>query len=177
MKTIHIFLLLTAACALLVVGAPKTAVSKAAPAVVAVDDVGAAANRELASARRATAQYHDIEQAFDDGFVQVSPCIPGEGFHFRDEFPFDCEFDPEDPEILHYVLKSNGEFKLIGVEYVVPKSCPGLATQPPEGFSGDADQWESEAPGGVPVWGANAWIWLANPDGVFEFSHPRITCD
>jgi hypothetical protein len=171
MKTIHIFLLLTVVCALLVVGAPKTAVSNAAPAV---DDVGTAANRELAAARRATAKYHDFQQAVDDGFVQTTPCIPGEGIHYAN-LPFDCVFDPADPEILHYVPKNNGELQLIAVEYIVPKSCPGLATQPPEGFTGDADEWESEI--GGTVWALNAFIWFGKPDSIFAFRDESITCD
>jgi hypothetical protein len=179
MKTIHIFLLVTAVCALLVGVAPKTAVSKAAaPAVTVVDDVSAAANQELAAVRRATEKYHDFQQAVDDGYVQVSACVLGEGFHHRQPSLFnDCVFDPEHPEILHYLLQPNGEFKLIAVEYLVRKSCPGLATQPPEGFSGDADVWFSETPGGVPVWALNAWIWSGNPDGVFAPVHTSITCD
>jgi hypothetical protein len=175
MKTIHVFLVLATVCALLVGGAPKTAVSNAAP-VIAVDDVGAAANQELAAARRATAKYHDIEQAIADGYVQTSPCIPGEGFHFRHEFPFDCEFDPENPEMLHYIPKPNGELKLVSVEYFVPVSAEcGTLTQPPEGFSGDADVWGKEM-GGI-VWNLNAWVWFGNPDGVFEFANPKINCD
>jgi hypothetical protein len=180
MKTIHIFLLFAAVCAFVVSGAPKTAVSRAAPAVVAVDDVGPAANQELAAARRATAKYHDFQQAVDDGYIQATPCVEGEGIHFRrpDEFPdanLDCVFDPENPELLHYVPKPNGELQLIGVEYLVPKSCPGLATQPPEGFSGDADEWESEI--GGTVWALNAFIWQGVPEGVFAFRSNKIHCD
>ena len=177
MKTIHVFLFLTAFCALLVGGAPRTAVSNAAPAVVAVDDVGAAANKELAAARRATAKYHDFQQALDDGFVQATPCVEGEGIHFRapDEFPdneLDCVFDPEDPELLHYVPKPNGEMQLIGVEYLVPVTCQA---GPPEGFSGDADEWELEI--GGTVWALNAFIWQGVPEGVFAFRSDKIHCD
>jgi len=176
MKAIHIFLPLAAVCALLVGGAPKTAVSKPAPTVVAVDDVSAAANQELAAARRATAKYHDFQQALDDSYVQTSPCIPGEGFHYRHEFPFDCEFDPENPEVLHYIPQPNGELKLVSVEYFVPKNAAcGLLTQPPEGFSGDADVWSNEIAG--TVWNLNAWIWFGNPDGVFAFGNSKVTCD
>jgi hypothetical protein len=172
MKTIHIFIFLTAVCALLVGVAPKTVVTKAAPAVIAVDDVGAAANQELAAARRATAKYHDVQQALDDGYVQTSPCIPGEGFHYV-KLPLDCQFNPEDPEGLHYIPTRNGELKLVGVEYAVPFACPGQ--DPPEGFSGDADEWSDDEP--VPAWVLNAWIWLGNPNGVFAESHPSISCD
>ena len=137
MKTVKILFLLTAVGALLVVGAPKTTVSNAAPAAAAVDDVGAAANQELAAVRRATAKYHDFEQALDDGYVQATPCVEGEGIHYRrpDEFPnplLDCEFDPANPELLHYVPKQNGELKLVGVEYLVPRSAAcGTLAQPP----------------------------------------------
>lgn len=181
MKTIKILFLLTAVGALLVAGAPETAISSAALPVVAVDDVGAAANQELAAARRATAQYHDFEQALADGFVQATPCVEGEGIHYRrtDEFPdplLDCEFDPENPELLHYVPQPNGELKLVGVEYLVPRStaCNTL-TQPPEGFSGDADEWELEI--GGTVWALNAWIWHGVPEGVFAFRSTKINCD
>ena len=180
MKTIHVLVVLATVCALFAGGASKTSVSNAAPVVVAVDDVGSAANRELAAARRATAKYHDFQQAVADGFVQATPCIEGEGIHFRapDEFPdanLDCVFDPEDPELLHYVPKPNGELQLVGVEYLIPKSCPGLATQPPEGFSGDADEWESEI--GGTVWALNAFIWRGVPEGVFAFRSDKINCD
>lgn len=181
MKTIKILFLLTAVGALLVVGAPKTAVSSAAPAVVAVDDVGAAANQELAAARLATAKYHDFEQALEDGYVQATPCVEGEGIHFRrpDEFPdanLDCVFDPENPELLHYVPKPNGELQLVGVEYLVPRSAAcNTLTQPPEGFSGDADEWELEI--GGTVWALNAFIWHGVPEGIFAFRSSKINCD
>lgn len=177
MRAVRILLPVIAVCALLVVGAPKSAVSSTSPAV-AVDDVGAAANQELAAARRATAKYHDIQQALDEGFVASPPaCIEGEGIHFRapDEFPnneLDCVFDPEDPEVLHYVPKNNGELQLVGVEYLVPVTCQ---TGPPEGFSGDADEWELEIMG--TVWALNAWIWQGVPDGVFAFRSDKISCD
>jgi hypothetical protein len=179
MKTIHFFLLLTAVSALLLIAAPNTSIIKA-KAAPTVDDIGAEANKELAAVRRATAKYHDIEQALEDGYVQATPCVEGEGIHYRrtDEFPdalLDCVFDPENPEILHYVPKPNGELQLIGVEYLVPKSCPGLATQPPEGFSGDADEWELEI--GGTVWALNAFVWFGKPDNIFAFRDESITCN
>ncbi|MGH9908943.1 MAG: hypothetical protein ACRD8U_25570 [Pyrinomonadaceae bacterium] len=182
MKNIKILLPLVAVCSLLIGGAPNTAVSKAEPAVVAIDDVGAAANQELAAARRATAKYHDFQQALDDGYVEAPiGCIPGEGIHFRrpDEFPnplLDCDFDPANPEVLHYAPKPNGELQLVGVEYFVPKSAAcGTLSEPPEGFSGDADEWESEIMN--TVWALNAWIWQGVPDGVFAFRSDKISCD
>jgi len=119
--------------------------------------------QELASARAATARYHNIEEALADGYVQASPDIPGEGFHYVNFSSVDCAFNSEEPEVLHYAFVPNeNRLQLVGVEYVVPLAC-GPA---PEGFTGDADEWEQEV-GGPPVWSLNAWIWRNNPDGVF----------
>ena len=176
MRALKIFLPLTAVCALLIVGAPESAVSTSASTVVPGNDVPAAARQELAIARNATAKYHDIEQALADGFVQVSACIPGEGIHFRREFPLDCEFDPAIPEALHYVPKPNGELQLIGIEYFVPRNAAcGTLLNAPEGFSGDADEWETEM--GGTAWALNAWVWEGVPDGVFAFRSDKITCE
>jgi hypothetical protein len=126
--------------------------------------------QELARAYAATAKYHNVEQALLDGYVQSSPDIPGEGFHFVKRSLIDCQFDPETPEILHYAFIPNeNRLRLVGVEYAVPLAC-GAA---PEGFTGDADEWEHEA-GGPPLWTLNVWIWLHNPNGIFASVNPRV---
>jgi hypothetical protein len=187
MRAVRMLLPVITVCALLVVacsagdvGAPRSTGISPSPAVIPLN-VGADANQQLAAARNATAKYHDFQQAEADGFVEASACIPGEGIHYRapDEFPnasLDCVFDPEDPEVLHYVPKQNGELQLVGVEYFVPVSAAcGTLTNPPEGFSGDADEWELEV--GGTVWALNVWIWQGVPDGVFAFRSDKITCD
>jgi hypothetical protein len=126
--------------------------------------------QELARAYAATAKYHDIEQALLDGYVQASPDIPGEGFHFVKPSLVDCKFEPEAPEVLHYAfVPKENRLQLVGVEYVVPLAC-GAA---PEGFTGDADEWEHEV-GGPPVWSLNVWIWLHNPNGIFAPLNPLV---
>jgi len=126
--------------------------------------------RELARARAATAKYHNVEQAMADGYVQASPDIPGEGFHYVKFSALDCAFNPEEPEVLHYAFVPNeNRLQLVGVEYAVPLAC-GAA---PEGFTGDADEWDWEV-GGPPVWSLNAWIWRDNPDGIFAHTNPLV---
>ena len=187
MRAARILLPVVTACALLVVACSDDVGGRRSPgtspsAVVVPDNVGADANQQLAAARLATTKYHDFQQALADGFVAAPPaCIPGEGIHYRapDEFPntsLDCDFDPADPEVLHYAPKANGELQLVGVEYLVPRSAScGTLTSPPEGFSGDADEWELEI--GGTVWALNAWIWQGVPDGVFAFRSDKISCD
>ncbi len=126
--------------------------------------------QELARAYAATAKYHNIDQALLDGYVQDSPDVPGEGFHFVKFSLVDCKFDPETPEVLHYAFGPNeNRLQLVGVEYAVPFAC-GAA---PEGFTGDADEWEAEV-GGPPVWTLNAWIWRHNPNGIFASVNPLV---
>jgi hypothetical protein len=188
MRAVHTLLPVAAACALFGVacsasdeGARRSTPTAPSSAVV-TDDVGASANQQLAAVKAATAKYHDIQQALDDGFVPApNACIPGEGIHYRapaavPDSAIDCTFDPASPEVLHYVPKPNGELQLVGVEYLVARSAScGTLTAPPQGFSGDADEWEPEI--GGTVWALNAWIWQGVPDGIFAFRSDKITWD
>jgi hypothetical protein len=81
---------------------------------------------------------HEVEcqLALADGYVQ-EVYAPGEGFEFINFALVDCVFDPEQPEVLHYIPSGNG-LRLVGVEYVVPIACTAA---PPEGFAGDDDAW------------------------------------
>jgi hypothetical protein len=134
------------------------------------EKVPAAARAELAQARAATAKYHDVAAALADGYVQRG-YGPGEGFHFVKASLMDCTFDLEHPEALLYIPSGQG-LRLVGVEYSVLNSCTATA---PEGFTGDADEWEGPNAEGRPMWALIAWLWLGNPNGVFaEPPHPQI---
>ena len=125
---------------------------------------------ELARARNATAKYHDVAVAVADGYVQRG-YGPGEGFHFVNAGLMDCTFDLEHPEALLYIPSGEG-LRLVGVEYSVRNTCAATA---PEGFTGDADEWEGPNAEGRPMWALIAWLWLGNPNGVFaEPPHPQI---
>lgn len=132
--------------------------------------LSAATLAELARARSATAKYHDVAEALADGYVQKG-YGPGEGFHFVNARLMDCTFDIEHPETLLYMPSGDG-LRLVGVEYSVPNTCTATA---PEGFTGDADEWEGPNAEGRPMWALIAWLWLGNPNGVFaEPPHPQI---
>jgi len=164
--TLSIFIAIC--CALLSI-APTTSTTSAATKP-AVENLSAATNQELARARNATAKYHDFNRADADEY-QFLACVPGEGLEYVNwSLVFDCQFDIEHPEALHYIETAHG-LKLVGVEYVVPVACTATA---PEGFTGDADEWEFEAEG-LPIWALRAAIWLPNPEGMFAEHNPRIT--
>ena len=162
MKT---FAILIALC--LLIGAAVMTTGSTSAAVV--DDLSPATNQELARARNSTAKYHDFDVADDDGYEFLA-CIPGEGREYVNWAIVDCNFDIEHPEALHYVQGENG-LKLVGVEYVIPVQCTAT---PPEGFTGDHDEWEFMAEG-LPIWALRAAIWFPNQEGMFEEHNPRIT--
>jgi hypothetical protein len=135
------------------------------------ESMSAATLAELARARNATARYHDVAEAIADGYVQKG-YRPGEGYHFVKSSLMDCTFDLEHPETLLYITSGEG-LRLVGVEYSVLNTCTATA---PEGFTGDADEWEGPNAEGRPVWALIAWLWLANPNGIFaEPPHPQIS--
>lgn len=59
---------------------------------------------QLEAARAATRKYKDLNVALAEGFVQGSPDVPGEGFHYLNPKRLDCKFDPAHPEVLLYAL-------------------------------------------------------------------------
>ena len=127
--------------------------------------------QELAQARSATAKYQNLDQAEADGYISIDFCEPGEGCHWLNPSLIDGNFDPKHPEILLYVPGENGVLRLVAVEYVVPLGASPSA--PPEGFSGDSDEWREDTEG-AGLWELTCWIWLNNPDGLFQQHNPRV---
>lgn len=113
-------------------------------------------HKDLAQVRQATAQYHDVENAVADGFVQVSPYVPGMGYHYSN---FGA-IDPYAPNTLVYAEKPNGDLKLVAVEWVSPT--------PFSAFGQD-----SQLTPGV-GYTLHAWVWKANPDGIFAPFNPNV---
>lgn len=168
MRSISPFPMFIAICCLLVFSAPTTTTTTAAATTAAVDNLSPETNQELAQARNATARYHDFDRADADGYEFLA-CVPGEGFEYVNWSLVDCNFDIEHPEALHYIDEGNG-LRLVGVEYVVPTACTATA---PEGFSGDADEWEFMAEG-LPIWALRAALWLPNREGMFAEHNPSV---
>ncbi len=125
---------------------------------------------QLAAARAATARYHNIENALADGYVDIDVFMPGMGYHFLHEGRLlDGQFKADEPELLVYTIEKNGKYRLVAVEYAVPRPMSATA---PEGFPGDADEWDENFT--FDLWTLHAWVWLDNPDGIFKPFNPRI---
>jgi hypothetical protein len=166
------------AAVLLVGCADEGPVTPDRAAVMPVLDATASAiniERAVDVLRRATARYHDLNVALADGFVLLHPCEvrPGEGAVgavYVNLGRLDGRFDLDRPEALIYEESANELAKLVGAEFAIPYTL--WTKKEPPVFLGQAFQTEDE----FGVFALHAWIWRANPNGMFAEAHPGISC-
>lgn len=124
---------------------------------------------DLAQVRRATAQYHNIENALADGYVQASPCVPGMGYHYVNSGLNGTTALA--PNVLLYAPSGNGRLKLVAVEYVVFSETLAVA---PVIFG---QTYFGPMTHGIPRhFERHVWLWLGNRDGVFSQENSLVTC-
>jgi len=151
--------------------------------------------RQLAAAKAATAKYRSMERARADGYIQVTQFIPGLGLHMANLRIREDVFDPARPQLLLYTPKRSGGYALAGVGYTFVHD----SDVPPTGFAGGQDVWHfhtnlcflpggsvtlaptqaaCQARGGLyqeqTAWLLHAWIWKANPNGMFSEANPKV---
>jgi hypothetical protein len=144
----------------------------------AIAGAPAAAQKDLAAARAATARYHDVARAAADGYQPMGDCvaIPGAamGVHYV-SMPLiaDPALDPARPEVLVYEPQANGAMKLVAVEYMIPKAMwdPANPGKRPAMFGGVAFE-----DGPMDTYALHAWVWRANPQGVFVAFNSKASC-
>ena len=137
----------------------------------------------VAQVRRATARFHRIEVAFAEGYVQASPCeaiaAGGMGAHFRKNLLIDGVIDPEHPEILQYEPQKNGEWRLVGIEFLIVAAAWDPTHTGPPSFAGQVFE-DRRAPGSAgppfPNYGLHMWVWQNNPDGLFAPWNSTVNC-
>jgi hypothetical protein len=93
------------------------------------------------------------------------------GVHFANLSLIDAIVDPDAPEALIYEPGTNGQERLVGVEFIVPfKEVPKNST-PPVLFG------QEFKPNDVfGVWGLHVWTHRTNPSGLFASWNPRVHC-
>lgn len=155
---------------------------------------------ELAAVRRATAPFHDPAVAMAAGYLDPTGRICDQidigtmGIHTpKPPFTQDQVLDPEHPEVLLYLPKPGGGFRLIGVEYIQPvlvrnpatgAVAPWFAATPwpsnyqvvtptPQLFG---ETFQGPMPGHIPGmpwhWDLHVWVWAHNPAGMFAQWNP-----
>jgi hypothetical protein len=143
--------------------------------------------KDLAKVRRATAKYHDVNVALADGFIRTPACVEspdgGMGIHFiHPARLMDPAIKLLEPEILLYVESGNG-LKLLGIEYFqgigapdtpIPDPAPPAAVILGRPLDGPM---EAHEPGQPPHYDLHAWVWKANPSGIFAPFNPNVSCE
>jgi hypothetical protein len=168
---------LCAGCADHMPSAPSrpAGIAAAAPSRQSDETFNPDLEQALATMRAATAQYHDIQNALNDGFVLRVACgAEAEGgsmgaLYANRTRARDGKIDPALPDGLIYENAPDGP-RLVGVELIMPYALWPSADPPT--FFGATFQREDE-PG---VFGLHVWIWQHNPNGMFAEGNPRVTC-
>ncbi|MDQ3778483.1 MAG: hypothetical protein M3310_06430 [Actinomycetota bacterium] len=173
----------------------KTYVAIAAIALLAVAALAAVplagakktpTDRQLQALKAATARYHSVEQAIRAGYWPgPTPTSPGTcaahptagamGYHFENQALMrDGVLDWRRPEILMYERKSNGRYRLIGVEYYIQAdqvaAAPTLFGQTFQG------PMPAHHPGQTAHYDLHVWQWKHNPAGMFAEWNPDVRC-
>lgn len=167
------------------------------PEGVAVDASRGTSNvaRTLQHLRKATAKWHDLDQALDDGYALFG-CVDetieglasgearGMGIHYvKPDLMDGAEADVvrlTEPELVVYgVNPANGMLRLAAFDYFIPAS----ETYPSPGDGGTPPSFPDL---GIPFtwapyfngWMFHIWPWWNNPDGMFDNFNPTVPlCD
>jgi hypothetical protein len=134
--------------------------------------------------RQATQAFLDVRQAEAAQYKRFLGCVSGPqegamGVHFvNSSLVSDGELDVNHPEALIYESK-NGEFRLVGVEYIVMVDAwQAHHTEPP--VLGDQVFQLNGSPNryGLPAfYELHVWAWRDNPHGAFVDWNPRVSCE
>lgn len=132
----------------------------------------------LVEIRRATASYHAIGKAEEDGWTVrfPEPCLThsddgGMGLHLLNPGLLDDEVSATRPEFLVYEPGPEGQMRLVAVEYVVPFDERPSDAAAPRLFGHEFHPNETFA-----VWAFHVWAWRHNPDGIFADWNPLVSC-
>lgn len=146
---------------MLVIAAPATAQS----------------GNDLERLRTATRRFRDLDSAVAAGYVRDVPdCLVHEhhgamGYHHANRALADAKVETEHPEILLYERLPGGEYRLNGVEYIVPyRDWPRDSTAPIA--LGQTMKHEDN----LQIWYLHVWAWSNNSDGLFADFNPAVQC-
>ncbi len=138
----------------------------------------------LAEIRRATARYHRLEVALEEGYVFRTAChfsaAGGKGHHYRKPPLTDGIVDPSQPEILLYEPQENGTERLVGVAFLVPAAAWDPFNAQPPSLNGQA--FLDRRPAGslgppFPHYALFVWVWRHNTNGMYAQYNPDVSCE
>jgi hypothetical protein len=151
------------------------------PAVALARSTGS----DLATVRAATARFHDIQVALDEGYGPLHMCtdensgLGAMGQHYvKGSVVGDTEFDLSQPEVLVYEPMPNGRQRLVAVEFVVFKDIwDADNAAAPQLFGRELRPVLEPNRYGVPsFYQIHVWLWKSNPAGIFSDWNERVSC-
>jgi hypothetical protein len=132
----------------------------------------------LARLRTATRPFRtSLDSAVAVGYARNVPdCLVHEhhgamGYHHVNASYADAKVDVEKPEILLYERRPNGEYRLNGVEFIVPYRAWSRDSVAPV-LMGQKLKHEDN----LKIWYLHVWAWTDNADGVFADFNPDVSC-
>ena len=137
---------------------------------------GESVDEDVERVRKATAGFRSLDGAVAAGYVRDVPhCVANPphgamGFHHENPALMDAKLEVKRPEILVYERLPDGEYRLNGVEYIVPLSA-WKRDEPPSIMGQPLKRADS-----LGIWYLHVWVWHANPKGIFADWNPDVKC-
>ena len=131
--------------------------------------------------RNATQQYQDVTKATAAGYGPVLGCVSGSdhgamGVHYVNPSLLNGPIDATQPQALIYEPTSNGQYKLVGVEFIILASALPANSAPQ--VEGHLMQYiDTPNRYGLPAFfELHVWAWRDNPQGPFVDWNDHVTC-
>ena len=158
-------------------GASLTISATADDAMPEQDMTGDLSAADRSAAMLAGGMFQDVEVAQRSGYASSlltlgcfqDPARGGMGVHYINSALMDDKVDAKKPEALVYELDHQKRIAgLVAYEYIVPIDAWHSST-PPKLFGVNFHKHPT-----LPLWVLHAWLWKANPRGVFADWNPAV---
>lgn len=134
--------------------------------------------------RAATAKYHDLDTALEEGYGKFLECFQhgegrGMGQHYvNGDLVGDAILDPLQPEAVVYEPLADGRMVMVAFEYIVFADVwdPNNEDREPPTLFGQEFSLKTNIPDTPPLWALHAWLWTHNPEGLFADFNPIVVC-
>jgi hypothetical protein len=133
--------------------------------------------------RNATKQYQEVSKATSAGYSPLFGCISGSdhgamGIHYVNGSLLNGTVEATQPQALIYEPLSNGDLKLVGVEFIVDaKTWLGTHSAPPV-LEGQVFLYV-DAPNRYTIpafFELHVWAWRENPQGPYVDWNDHVSC-
>ena len=165
------------ALSLAAVACVRHSMTAAAPAAATTAGYDAQVTRGLEQLRAATKPFQSLDSAVVVGYARDVPdCLVHEhhgamGYHHINSKFVDNRVDIAHPEILLYQRMPDGQYRLNGVEFIVPYRAWARDSVAPV-VMGQQLKHEDN----LKIWYLHTWAWTKNSDGLFADFNPDVTC-